>query len=71
MEEIKVNKTDLLVAYSSANRQQKEILEKLYGKELFAVGWLEITSKEKEEFVGKRFFELCCACYGLTVKMDY
>ena len=27
MEEIKVNKTDLLVAYSSANQQQKEILE--------------------------------------------
>lgn len=39
MEEMKVNKTDLLVVYSSANRQQKEILEKLYGKELFAVDW--------------------------------
>ena len=39
MEEIKVNKTDLLVAYSSANQQQKEILEKLYGKELFVVDW--------------------------------
>ena len=39
MEEIKVNKTDLLVAYNSANRQQKEILEKLYGKEIFVVDW--------------------------------
>ena len=39
MEEIKVNKTDLLEAYSSANRQQKEILENLYGKELFVVDW--------------------------------
>lgn len=27
MEEIKVNKTDLLAAYSSSNKQQKEILE--------------------------------------------
>lgn len=47
MEEIKVNKTDLLVAYSSANRQQKEILEKLYGKKIFTVDWQEITSYEK------------------------
>lgn len=47
MEEIKVNKTDLLVAYSSANQRQKEILEKLYWKELFAVDWREITSYEK------------------------
>ena len=47
MEEIKVNKTDLLVAYSSANQQQKEILEKLYGKEIFVVDWREITSYEK------------------------
>ena len=39
MEEIKVNKTDLLVAYNSANQQQKEILEKLYGKDLFAIDW--------------------------------
>lgn len=47
MEEIKVNKTNLLAAYSSANQQQKQILEKLYGKELFVVDWREITSYEK------------------------
>ena len=29
-----------------------------------------LNSEEKAEFVGKQFFELCCACYGLTVKMN-
>lgn len=29
-----------------------------------------LNSQEKAEFVGKQFFELCCACYGLTPKMD-
>ena len=29
-----------------------------------------LNSEEKAEFVGKQFFELCCACYGLTPKMD-
>ena len=29
-----------------------------------------MTQEEKTEFVGKWFFELCRACYGLTVKMD-
>lgn len=47
MEEIKIEKTDLLVAYRSATQQQKEILEKLYGKEIFAIDWHEITSYEK------------------------
>ena len=27
-----------------------------------------LNSEEKAEFVGKQFFELCCACYGLTLK---
>lgn len=27
-----------------------------------------LNSKEKAEFVGKQFFELCCTCYGLTLK---
>ena len=31
---------------------------------------LRLNSKEKAEFVGKQFFELCCACYGVTPKMD-
>lgn len=29
-----------------------------------------LNSEEKAEFVGKQFFELCCACYGVTPKMD-
>lgn len=29
-----------------------------------------LNSKEKAEFVGKQFFELCCTCYGITPKMD-
>lgn len=31
---------------------------------------LSLNSEEKAEFVGKQFFELCCACYGVTPKMD-
>lgn len=29
---------------------------------------MRLNSKEKAEFVGKQFFELCCACYGLTLQ---
>lgn len=29
-----------------------------------------LNSEEKAEFVGKQFFELCCACYGVTPKID-
>lgn len=29
-----------------------------------------LNSEEKAAFVGKQFFELCCACYGITPKMD-
>lgn len=29
-----------------------------------------LNSEEKAEFVGKQFFELCCTCYGITLKMD-
>lgn len=29
-----------------------------------------LNSDEKAAFVGKQFFELCCACYGVTPKMD-
>lgn len=29
-----------------------------------------LNSKEKAEFVGNQFFELCCQCYGLTLQMD-
>ena len=30
---------------------------------------LYLNSKEKAEFVGKQFFELCCQCYGITPEM--
>lgn len=29
-----------------------------------------LNTKEKAEFVGNQFFELCCACYGVTPKID-
>lgn len=29
-----------------------------------------LNSDEKAKYVGKQFFELCCACYGVTPKMD-
>lgn len=29
-----------------------------------------LNSEEKAGYVGKQFFELCCACYGVTPKMD-
>lgn len=29
-----------------------------------------LNSEEKAEFVSNQFFELCCACYGITPKMD-
>lgn len=29
-----------------------------------------LNSEEKAKYVGKQFFELCCACYGVTPKMD-
>lgn len=47
MEEIKVNKNSLLEAYKAGNADQKEMLEHLYGKELFEYNWREITSYEK------------------------
>lgn len=47
MEELKVNKNDLLAAYRAGNADQKAVLEKLYGKEVFANDWHEITSYKK------------------------
>ena len=29
-----------------------------------------LNREEKAKYVGKQFFELCCACYGVTPKMD-
>lgn len=47
MEELKVNKNDLLAAYHAGNADQKAVLEKLYGKEVFAYDWHEVTSYKK------------------------
>lgn len=47
MEELTVNKKDLLAAYEAGNADQKAVLEKLYGKEVFASDWREITSYGK------------------------
>lgn len=47
MEEIKINKNSLLKAYRAGNADQKEILEHLYGKEIFVFDWRKITSYEK------------------------
>ena len=62
MEELKVNKSDLLAAYHAGNSEQKAVLEKLYGKEVFAYDWREITSYEKAcEVLGieaRKFMEI-------------
>lgn len=47
MEELKVNKNDVLAAYRAGNADKKAVLEKLYGKEVFAYDWREITSYGK------------------------
>lgn len=47
MEEITINKEDLLAAYRACNEDQKAVLEELYGKEIFEYDWRKITSYEK------------------------
>lgn len=47
MEELRVNKNDVLALYKTSSVEQKILLEKLYGKETFAFDWHEITSYEK------------------------
>lgn len=47
MEELRVNKNDVLALYKTVSVEQKTLLEKLYGKETFAFDWHEITSYEK------------------------
>lgn len=45
--EVTINEKDLLAAYRAGNADQKAVLEKLYGKEIFEYDWREITSYEK------------------------
>ena len=47
MENITLDKSALLAAYRDGNADQKEILEHLFGKDVFAPNWREITSYEK------------------------
>lgn len=59
MEEIKINKNSLLEAYKAGNKDQKEMLEHLYGEEIFKHDWHKITSYEK-----------ACAVLGLPIDFD-
>ena len=47
MENITLDKSTLICAYRAGNADQKEILEHLFGKDVFAPNWREITSYEK------------------------
>lgn len=47
METITLDKDTLLCAYRAGNADQKEILEHLFGRDVFAPNWREITSYEK------------------------
>lgn len=47
MKTITLDKKTLLAAYHAGNADQKEILEHLFGKNVFAPNWREITSYEK------------------------
>ena len=47
MKNITIQKSSLVAAYRSGNKEQKQMLEQLYGKEVFATNWRDITSYEK------------------------
>lgn len=47
MKTITLDKKTLLAAYRAGNADQKEILEHLFGRDVFAPNWREITSYEK------------------------
>lgn len=47
MKTITLDKSELLAAYRAGNADQKEMLEHLFGKDVFAPNWREITSYEK------------------------
>ena len=60
MEELKVNKDVILDAYRAGTEDQKAMLEKLYGKEIFYdFDWKEVTSYKKAcELLGIRPVEI-------------
>ena len=47
MRNITIQKSSLVAAYRSGNKEQKQMLEQLCGKEVFATNWRDITSYEK------------------------
>lgn len=47
MENITIEKSSLVAAYRDGNEEQKQMLEQLCGKEIFATNWRDITSYEK------------------------
>lgn len=47
MENITIQKSVLVAAYKAGNEEQKQMLEQLCGKEVFATNWRDITSYEK------------------------
>lgn len=47
MENITIQKSSLVAAYRAGNEEQKQMLEQLCGKEVFATNWRDITSYEK------------------------
>ena len=47
MKNITLDKKTLLAAYRTGNADQKEMLEHLFGKDMFTQNWREITSYEK------------------------
>lgn len=47
MKTITVEKSSVLAAYKAGSADQKEILEHLFGRDVFAPNWREITSYEK------------------------
>ena len=47
MESITIQRSVLVAAYRAGNEEQKQMLEQLCGKEVFATNWRDITSYEK------------------------
>lgn len=47
MGNITIQRSSLVAAYRAGNEEQKQMLEQLYGKEVFTTNWRDITSYEK------------------------
>ena len=47
MENITIQRSVLVAAYKAGNEEQKQMLEQLCGKEVFATNWRDITSYER------------------------